>query len=160
MITANSMRTKQKKLKEQQAKDEAYQKAVSKGEIVPESKMTLKQVEDLLINSAKSINNYVFADDKLKNTVVSSLKKAGYKIYLCKSHYIYSSSHRVVKETIPGTFWRDSKIIYEDEITTSDWYDYHTIITWVDIDSFKDDYFIFDEVSAVGIKEEREWIEL
>lgn len=158
MITANSMRSKQKKLKELQRKEDDYRSAVSRGEVIPESKMTLKKVEELLTEKIHDFIGYVYTHDKLKDSVVKSLKKAGYKVYLCKIHNTYSHKHMKNILIKPATFWRTAVYETVETVDTHDWYNYNTVIVW-DVDNIETVMF-YDDFSSLDIHEEREWIEL
>ena len=127
MITAEALNKKAKALKDKQTKLKKQIDAAFRGEAPIESTLTMDKVEEQVLKDM-TLGDTVFLD-KLKNTVIKSLKKNGYKVFLVKMHihYLMDKVKTVVK---PATFFSGATYRWEEKFRT--WYEYRTVVAWTD----------------------------
>lgn len=88
MITAKEalekIQTKEEVRRELQEENERIRQAIKDGKYVPESLYTLELVEEEIYEAIESQRRCVAIPDKLKDSIVETLKENGYYCYLCK----------------------------------------------------------------------------
>lgn len=126
------IREKELKLAEQRRKD------ILDGKIVPENKITIKEIESEIKDTAKQKTiNWVCYDGKLKSAVIKTLKKSGFKVYLItnKSSMYVPNFDKIVNKPIAvksGFFKWEKVDHYEPTYEHKDIYNTFTLVYWGD----------------------------
>ena len=97
MITAKEaaeiIRKQKEKERKEKEKAERIRQLTLEGKYIPESNLTLKQIEELIKKSIKFNHEEIIVSNKLKDSVIRTLKKNGWYCYLYKEIDTYDRNH-------------------------------------------------------------------